>query len=155
MFWSFFLCVFLTSALVYAYTSSYSVDVTKSKGEYLEEDGNVGYAWKNLDISVKKNTISLSFDLKVWNNKRTPITQLYVCINNKVYDCVFNRVRRKSAVEKYQDVSVSFTVNYPSENATHKIYLVQTQAMGVDAGQNHVEVEGGGWKSKIGTLSTH
>jgi len=137
-----------------AYTKSYAVSVDSRSGSYEEEGGAVGYAWRNLSLSVDGDVVKAAFDLKVWNNVRTPITQVFVCVNSKVYACVLNRVPSASSRESYNRYSVSFRVNYPSENAHHGIYLIQTQAMGEEAGRNHVEVEGGGWKSRVGTLTT-
>lgn len=145
----------IATSIVYGYTKSYSVNVTNSSGSHLEEDGAVGFSWKDASLSVNGDKISGSLSLKVWNDKRTPITQLYITVERKVYKCVFNRVPGNSSKEGYQTVSFSFTANYPSEGATHDINLIQTQAMTEDAGRNHIEVEGGGWLAKIGELQTH
>ena len=145
----------ISASIVFAYTKSYSVNVTNSSGSHLEEEGAVGFSWNDATLSVNGDKISGSLSLKVWNDKRTPITQLYFTVERKVYKCVFNRVPGNKSKEGYQTVSFSFTANYPSEGATHNINLIQTQAMSEEAGRNHIEVEGGGWVEKIGELQTH
>jgi len=147
--------VTVAAPVVFGYTESYSVRVSQQSGSYSTEDGAVGFAWKNAKLSVDGSTVSGSLDLKVWNDKRTPITQLYIAVERKVYKCVFNRVPRSNSKEEYANVTFSFTVNYPSEGATYDVDLIQTQAMTEEAGKDHVEVEKGGWVAKFGRLSTH
>jgi hypothetical protein len=145
----------IAASIVFAYTKSYSVNVTNSSGTYSEEDGAVGFTWKDVTLSAEGDRISGSLSLKVWNDKRTPITQLFITVERKVYKCVFNRVPGNSSKEGYQTVTFSFTANYPSEGATYDINLIQTMAMSEEAGRNHIEVEHGGWVAKIGELQTH
>jgi hypothetical protein len=116
----------IAASIVFGYTKSYSVNVTNSSGSYLEEDGAVGFSWKDATLSVDGDRISGSLSLKVWNGKRTPITQLYITVERKVYKCVFNRVPGNSSKEGYNSISFSFTANYPSEGATYDINLIQT-----------------------------
>ena len=145
---------FLPSGPAQAYTSSYSATVTEAEGTKTGDDG--GYAWRNLEITVKDSKITLSLDLKVWNDNRTPITQVFVCVKEKVYKCIFNRVPSKKDSEEYKRVEASFSVNLPTPDKTYDISLIQTKAMTPDAGKTHIEVEGGAreWMTKIGELKT-
>jgi len=145
----------IVSSVVFAYTKSYSVSVTQPSGSYSQEDGAVGFTWKDAALRVDGDTIFGQLNLKVWNDKRTPITQLYITVERKVYKCVFNRVPENSSKEGYETITFSFTANYPSEGATYDINLIQTMTMSEDAGKNHIEVENGGWVAKFGELKTN
>jgi hypothetical protein len=133
----------------------YSVEVSRESGSYITEGGAVGFGWKNCRLTVERNQVSGSVDLKVWNDKRTPITQIYVTIGRKVCSCLFNRVPRSSSKEQYAPMTFSFGVNYPSQDASYDINLIQTQTMDEELGKKHIEVENGGWVAKLGELKTH
>jgi hypothetical protein len=136
-------------------TKPYSVEVSKESGSYITEDGTVGFSWRNCRLSVNGNQLSGSLELKVWNNIRTPITQVYITVGKKVYRCVFNRVPSGSSQEQYIQTSFSFAVNYPPEDATYAINLIQTQTMGEGEGKSHIERENGGWVAQFGELKRY
>jgi hypothetical protein len=118
------------------------------------EKNDMGYAWRNMIVSASGNEIKVSFGFKVWNDSKTPITQLFLCIGNKVYLTLYNGVPKADAVEEWRSVKKTFTVDLRTPGITHKMTLVQTQQYSVEDGIKHIETEGLGGRKEFGTLTT-
>lgn len=134
------------------YTKSVAVKVTEDSGKC--ETGDGGFAWKDAKLEAEGTTVNGSLKLKVWNDKRTPITQIYITVNRKVYKCVFDRVPRPSSQEDYVEVTFSCQINAPSVGNTYDLNLILTLTMSEEAGVDVVELEQQGYVAKFGEVTT-
>lgn len=157
----FLICILalVAGSAVLAYTTSYSVQVIKEEGRNIRHGGDDGFAWRNLVLSVNGDEVSGSLDLKVWDNKTTPVSQVFIAVGRKIWPdktcCLFNRVPRNESDEAYRRVKFSFSINYPTPGINYDVNLGQTFTMSEEAGRSHFENEKGGVVQKIGILSTH
>jgi hypothetical protein len=117
------------------------------------EKNDAGFAWRNMVVSASANEITVSFDFKVWNDSQTPITQLFLCIGNKVHLTLYNGVPNAESVEGWRSVKRSFKVDL-QPSIIHKMTLVQTQEYSIEDGIKNIEVRGGSTRHEFGTLTT-
>lgn len=137
-----------------ATAENYDVSVSKRSGRYEGENG-VGFAFSNAQLSVDGRRLRGSMQLKVYNNVRTPITQVFITVGRGAMRSVFNRVPRGSNVEGYGRIYFSIDLgDLPMRRGNMKVNIIQTQARSEGAGRQDIQ-NGGGWVVDFGVLRKH
>lgn len=136
-------------------TTEYIPKVNQESGKVTGgEKNDAGFAWRKMAVTASGDNITVSFEFKVWNDSKTPITQQFLCIGNKVYLTLYNGVPKAESVEEWRSVKKTFAVELRTPGMTHKMTLAQTQQYSAEDGIRHIEVEGGSTRYQFATLTT-
>ena len=120
-----------------------SIECQKSVEVTTSDDSCVALTNINASVSEAKREVTFSFNYRVWNNYRTPITQLHIMRGGRVIATFYNGVPPKgSATSGGSSGSTSATVPVPS-GAEYDIKLCMTLARTVEQGVAHAEQSGG------------
>ena len=135
-------------------TTEYIPDVTHGKGKVTGgEKNDQGFEWRNMVVTASDNKITVSFEFKTWNDNATPITQLFLCIHDKVYLTLYNGVPKAKKDEDWRTVKKTFEVAFHTPGATHKMTLALPQEYSVEDAIKKIEVEGMTERHEFGTLT--
>jgi hypothetical protein len=127
--------------------------VTQEAGELSLDKGSVGFAWRNAKLDVADDRVSGSLELKVWNDKAAPITQILVTQGRRVRACLFNDQPGSSDRVDFTAVQFSFQVDPKSGDGLGQINIAFARTDGVQEATELVESGGAGTGRNLGQVT--
>jgi hypothetical protein len=101
------------------------------------------------DVNESKREVTFSFEYSVWNDYKTPITQLHIMRGGRVITTFYNGVPPKSPGSSGKS-TVKVAVPYGSE---YEIKICMTLARTVDEGTASAE-QGGGYSKVFAKITS-
>ena len=127
--------------------------VTQQAGEWSREKGSLGFAWRNVKLEADGDRVSGALELKVWNDKTAPITQVLITQGRKVRACLFNDQPGSSDRVDFAAVQFSFQVDPKSGDGLGPVGIIFTRTDGVQDATELVESGRAGVSRSLGLVA--